>query len=681
MGYLGRYAALIILLASPCLGSAANIYISASGGTFSGGTACNGKIANTPSFFNTASNWGVANTQIGQDTTVWVCGTITGSAGNSVLSFQAAGASGHPITLKFDMGAKIQASYFGKQNSSAIVTTFAYTVIDGNNLAGIVQATLNGTIGGTCPGGTCTANQPSSGVYLAADNTTVKNLQVLDMYDRSSTSDSYPGCGCNDGAIIFLGAGNNVVISGNKIVNVRIPIGFNWGAGATGGQIANNTIVAGSTMIEIQTTASGTYGTLYVYGNHSSNFCPWDGTTTSEPFHNQAIHTFIGNGGGTNGVITNLYYYNNEADQGGPCSLAQATGQLYFENTGAAGTNGAGAITNLYAFNNIVTWSNGDCAQSCGSGGFGVFSGGTNVYAINNTVSCNANGTTPQAVGFGFDQAIHVTRMENNIATSCDGGKGNISIGQNGAVFAASQPDYNIYANGGGVGFSCGTNQYAASGAGLTSFKTCANFSGSPEAHSSYNASANLSSAFVPNSGSPAIGVGLNLYSFAGCASPVVPGLGALCNDKNGNARSVSGAWDAGALNSNTTSVAIPVINPPTGSYPSPATITISDGTSGVTICFTTDNSAPTANGAGTCTHGTTYSAGFSQAIPATVKAIASKSGLSDSGVSTNTYLLPPPTVTPTSAPSQFVFYMPTMTCTCKLNAKKANNGYSCSCQ
>lgn len=94
-----------------------------------------------------------------------------------------------------------------------------------------------------------------------------------------------------------------------------------------------------------------------------------------------------------------------------------------------------------------------------------------------------------------------------------------------------------------------------------------------------------------------------------------------------------------------TAGVAVPLILPNPGPYTTPQTITITTTTTGATICYTTDGSTPTANGAGTCTHGTTYSTGFSLTVPGTVKAIGSKSGLADSGVATNGYTLVGPGV------------------------------------
>jgi hypothetical protein len=91
--------------------------------------------------------------------------------------------------------------------------------------------------------------------------------------------------------------------------------------------------------------------------------------------------------------------------------------------------------------------------------------------------------------------------------------------------------------------------------------------------------------------------------------------------------------------------------SPVAGSYGAAQTVTLTTSTSGATKCYTTDGSTPTSDGAGTCTHGTTYSTPFSVSTSQTVNAIASKSGFSDSPMTSAAYTingtLPTPTFTP----------------------------------
>jgi hypothetical protein len=86
--------------------------------------------------------------------------------------------------------------------------------------------------------------------------------------------------------------------------------------------------------------------------------------------------------------------------------------------------------------------------------------------------------------------------------------------------------------------------------------------------------------------------------------------------------------------------VATPQISPATGAYNTNQSVTIGDSTTGATICYTTDNSTPTASN-GSCTHGTAYSAAFSVAqTGTTVQAIGTLSGDTNSAVASATYTL-----------------------------------------
>ncbi|MWC30984.1 hypothetical protein GON22_23115 [Paenibacillus sp. MMS18-CY102] len=76
--------------------------------------------------------------------------------------------------------------------------------------------------------------------------------------------------------------------------------------------------------------------------------------------------------------------------------------------------------------------------------------------------------------------------------------------------------------------------------------------------------------------------------------------------------------------------VAQPVITPATGTFTGTQNVTITDATAGATIRYTTDGSTPTA------TTGTVYAGAFTVSATTTVKAIAVKSGMTDSTVATS---------------------------------------------
>jgi len=87
--------------------------------------------------------------------------------------------------------------------------------------------------------------------------------------------------------------------------------------------------------------------------------------------------------------------------------------------------------------------------------------------------------------------------------------------------------------------------------------------------------------------------------------------------------------------------VATPVITPTTGNYSSAQTVTITEGTVGATIRYTTDGSTPTV------TTGMVYVATFTVSATSTVKAIAYKSGMTNSDVATSIITIQTGTLNP----------------------------------
>jgi len=89
--------------------------------------------------------------------------------------------------------------------------------------------------------------------------------------------------------------------------------------------------------------------------------------------------------------------------------------------------------------------------------------------------------------------------------------------------------------------------------------------------------------------------------------------------------------FDASAAGS---SVAAPTFNPPAGNYSSAQPVTISSTTLGASIRYTTDGSTPSS------TVGTVYSGPVSVGTSLTLKAIAYKTGMTDSTVSSGSYTI-----------------------------------------
>lgn len=108
--------------------------------------------------------------------------------------------------------------------------------------------------------------------------------------------------------------------------------------------------------------------------------------------------------------------------------------------------------------------------------------------------------------------------------------------------------------------------------------------------------------------------------------------------------------------------VATPTFSPGGGTYSSTQTVTISCITSGASIRYTTDGSTPTSS------FGTVYSGAISVGSTATIKAIAYKTGMTDSEVTTATYTIniAQKVATPTINPAAGTYSSPqSVTITC----------------
>src|SRR5262249_55168925 len=88
-----------------------------------------------------------------------------------------------------------------------------------------------------------------------------------------------------------------------------------------------------------------------------------------------------------------------------------------------------------------------------------------------------------------------------------------------------------------------------------------------------------------------------------------------------------------------------PTFSLPSGTYTGTIHVNLSTSTIDATICFTTDNTSPTAHGAGPCRHGTPYTASVSVPFTQTIKGCARRSGFTDSSVSAAAYAIVAPQV------------------------------------
>jgi hypothetical protein len=98
--------------------------------------------------------------------------------------------------------------------------------------------------------------------------------------------------------------------------------------------------------------------------------------------------------------------------------------------------------------------------------------------------------------------------------------------------------------------------------------------------------------------------------------------------------------------------VATPTFSPGAGTYTSPQTVTISDGTSGSTIYYTTNGTTPT-------TSSSVYSSAITVSVTETLKALATKTGYTNSAVASAVYTINGTVATPTFSPGAGAYTSP----------------------
>jgi hypothetical protein len=512
----------IILIASMCVGqtawaSLADVYVGQASAGSDSGADCTNRHA--VGFFNTAGNWGAGAAQIGQDTTVHLCGQFTGSANGSMLTAQGSGASGHPVIIKFETGAKLSAPYWAVANGAINTNGQSWITIDGgvacgtpsNNKGascnGIIENTLNGTASTTCTGGTCTNQQNSVGILASnSGNIEIKNILIQNIYQRTAGDTEALGSSSVQ-CVKFFNSLGNISVHDSTLHDA------NWCIHGDGSNLSfyNNEIYNIDHCLAIGTVnSSSAFTGDSFHDNHCHDTANWDSTS----HHHDGVHLFTDNGGHQDGWAI----YNNLFD-------------------GAWGTTTTAHIFTVGDLRNQVIYNNVSLIASTDAVTFGHihFSGpGDTVY--NNTVVGNANDV---ALGcYWGDRSGVVTSAliyKNNIVSSCN----QLIALDTGTSFAAGSPNNDMYANKGGNPYNCFGTQETT----FVQWKTCTG----GDAGGTEVANAFLNSDGSLQTNSTAIGLGANLTSL--CSGT----LTALCSSttfggtKTGQTRPSTGAWDAGA--------------------------------------------------------------------------------------------------------------------------------------
>jgi hypothetical protein len=516
------------LAATGAYGQASNVYITQDGG---GNGVCSSNVHN-PVWFNSSANWGTGAAQIGPGTIVHLCGTITTS-----LAVQGDGGSGKPWTLLFESGAKISHAFCGDDGGSGClnISNHGFFIIDGGTTCGWISGAAvpcNGIIEATA-NGTHLANQSSlgngQGVAVNMSNShdwEFKNITIQNIYVR------VPNVGDHSGAL-SEGFWGHVPLTNIHIHHVILH-DLHWGIATTADYYPINNLEYDHFYsynldhgVGIGMAGAHSNGFL-IHDFHIGSSQVWDLATTDN--HHDGIHFYGGADGITTGVNTGIQIYNGLFD--GDWGFSN-TANIFFEDG-----------QNATIYNNLFYSSSGS-------------------YPLNNGVLNNCNGpSTNRSVKFYNNTVIWTGPNPGSyMAVVCGSAdwRNNVFIDQTTAgnaslvalagsgtwdhnVYAANQPSSGLF----GQNSSCCTWTY-------TQWKANKGADSNSPAIGTGTVGVNASTGTL-NTGSPAIGAGANLSSL---------GIAALNVDRNGNPRSQSGSWDAGAFNSGTS--VVNKLSPPTG--------------------------------------------------------------------------------------------------------------------
>jgi hypothetical protein len=489
------FAFLVVVLPA----GAKDLYVAANQVGTGSGTGCS--TAKSAAWLNNTASWGTGAAQIGPGTTVHLCGTFTGGAGQQFLLVHGNGSSTAPITIKFQPGAILTAPYWS--GSGAIrMDNRSYITVDGGG-SGLIRNTANGT--------GLAYHMASKAIY--APNCTgckVQNLIMANIYVHTSMSDlSAPqtqlNCiymanandftinhvTCHDAGWAFNGAASNLTIEYSEIYNIDHGLAFGP-----------------------QTTTSG----LSIHDNHIHGYANWDNTT--DIYHHDGLHIWGQNGG----VVTNGVIFNNLFDGDSGVNI---TAHIYIQDS----------VRNVKVFNNVflvpsnrglnVLWFEGKTGSTPLPGG-----PATGNSAYNNFI--RAGGHT-HGSALSIVAQFDFTAVNNVLM----GGTWDVNVSQGGS-FSSAGINNNVYED-----LFTDAADYNSYGFQGKSYHTLASWQAACRCDSRSKlepaSKINASSAGQLLSGSVAISAAANLLNISsGTLAP-------LSKDKIGAARQSSGGWDAGA--------------------------------------------------------------------------------------------------------------------------------------
>jgi len=507
---------LVSVLALTCPAFGSTRYIAQSAGTFSGGAACNGQTAITPSTWNsTAESPGDVS---------YVCGTISGVAGQILLNVSWSGSSGDPISIIFDTGAVLTSPAWSA--NGAINTYGVNNIVINGGTNGIIENTANGT--------GLSYNQQTTGVAVqgGASGITIKNLTIKHLCMRKADD---PGVTCEGSGdfstdiTVYTSNGDtysNISIIGNTLSDAYAGIYFHGTASDTNILIQHNTI-------RTNNWGFATDGTndLTVDGNDIAcvvgAICNWD--DTADDNHHDGIFVFPQSFPMKVVAVSNNWVHD----------FIGNTTALYFNDPGGSGSSESGTVF----YNNVFSTTSGQTGPA--NGDLLPPAGST---IVNNTFF----GPTECSVKLDNSDTF-----ENNVVSSAS----HYGVCVTGSGDTFKYQDYFNTASGWGDDASNIFASLPAWQAGSTGM--C---SGGCDVTGSLVSDPKLSSSFMLGSGSAASGAGANLSSLgiSGLSQGAPQYFGAIYACGTGCLpRPSSGTWDMGAYPSGSSSSGTKP-NPPT---------------------------------------------------------------------------------------------------------------------
>lgn len=501
--------------------SASTIYFGPSQTGSNNGTSC----ANAYSWvdgthgINVASNWSPGNT-------LYVCqGTYTCSA-NGTPGIQAAGSGtgANPILIQFDTTgpAILTCGYWGWGIQLA---GYSYITADGGS---------GGTIENTQNGSSLPYQIASNGIAAngPCNHLEVRNFTVENMYVYSNPADESNVGAFQVGGLSFAGC-DFLSLHGNTITYAAVGINVEF-TKLTNANIYNNTIDYCKWSLSFNdATSSSTATGINIYGNNfGGHFAVWDDNNFNN--HEDGIFIYA-----LNGSYSGVQIYNNYIH-----------GDMTAYGTGYVVMGGNGA--NVQIFNNVIVQDVNQCSNPHLCGPFGLINLGqvtygssytsSNFSVYNNTIlgaaPTQAGSTSARTVAGIFWSAPTWTGTNierNNIVADVPYGITFFGAIPNGFV----SDDNDIY----NVGLAAIVNSQSS----FNSYVALPNLQALGYDNASSAGNPNLSSSYVPQNASMALG--LNLTNL---------GITALDSDKNGVPRPPSGPWVVGALQSNANAPAPP---------------------------------------------------------------------------------------------------------------------------